>query len=198
VECTVNHTVFGGDAQFESGDDYMYYASLLEDRFFEPRTLAKVILEALPTDIAFLDDNHSYGTKEIPSIREYFRAQAHRLPGGTPVLVFDDVNIKLKKHDPTLDEERQMENLRSEMGPAHAFFGYLMSRGYEKGVIIFVSTSSLLVAKYFQTLKNGSKSRTLKNDRADFTCQKFGWSTENLPEVWMQHGKAFRISEASE
>jgi hypothetical protein len=75
-----------------------------------------------------------------------------------------------------------------------------MSRGFEKGVIIFVTTSSLLVAKYFQTLNDGSKARTFKKltDREKITCQKFGWSTKKRFEflkVLNGDGNSTKVSE---
>jgi hypothetical protein len=195
---------FGGSVGFESGDHY--YASLLDHWFvqglsisFNPTILARAILDALPSDLKFLKEGKASGLKEIPSIREHFLAQASRKPGGMPVLVFDDVDIKFEDHDSTLSPEKQMDNLRLSMGTAHTFFAALMSRAYERGVIIFVVTSSLLVAKYFQALNDGSKSRTFKKltDTEGFTCQKFGWSTEKRFEFLKNRnsGNATKVAE---
>jgi hypothetical protein len=54
----------------------------------------------------------------------------------------------------------------------------VMTMAHSKGVVVFVSTSKLLVAKYFQGLNAGTKAQTFKPlvDRDLFTCQEFGWT----------------------
>jgi len=183
---------FGGATVYRSGD--AYYQSLLNDglgneklaldpSIFSPRTLAKIILDAVPVSLSDLNPSPS-GFVEIPGVRDYFKTQ-FRVPGGSPVIVFEDVNIHLVEPDPQLPAEAQKHQLQMQMGNACDFFDELMNRGYERGNIIFVTTSSLLVAKFFQSLNDGSKSKMFKElkDTENYTCQRFGWTPEKRLEL---------------
>ena len=56
----------------------------------------------------------------------------------------------------------------------------VMTMAHSAGAVVFVSTSKLLVAKYFQGLNAGTKAQTFKRlHKVDtFACQEFGWTEE--------------------
>jgi hypothetical protein len=120
------------------------------------------------------------GTLDIPGVREYFKSLP-TLPGGAPVVVFDDVNIVFE--DPSRSYTQY--ELLLKMGKAGEFYDMVMTSAYILGIVVFVSTSSLPVAKFLHGMNAGTKASAFKTpvrDHEKFTCQEFGWTVQKCLE----------------
>lgn len=188
---------FSGATTFPTGDEY--YNSLLDNcigrrrrpslsefpSIFEPRSVADLIISSLPVgDEAAGCPPGRRGIRDIPGVRHYFDSQPRR-PGGSPVVVFDDVNILLEMPSKPWDSEEDMKrDLFIRLGKAAVFFDMIMTMAHTLGVVVFVSTSNLLVAKFFHSLNDGTKARAFKPvvDNENLTCQEFGWTEEKRLE----------------
>lgn len=193
---------FSGSSIYTSGDDY--YNSLLDtclgrgkrpplSRYkdiFDPESVAHWIVASLPDWNPKGDEEagrpiERRGILDIPGVKRYFDSQ-ERLPGGSPVLVFDDVNIHLTlegTEDSLKSEEAMQRVLMEKMGKSGTFFAAVMTMAYQSGVLVFVSTSNLLVAKFLHGL-NAGKALAFKPvvDTENFTCQEFGWTEQKRIE----------------
>ncbi|KAL3907121.1 MAG: hypothetical protein SGILL_009000, partial [Bacillariaceae sp.] len=147
---------FAGSSIYKTGDEY--YKSLLDsclgrgrqpplsryDDIFHPETVALWIVNSLPEwNPKTKGSVERRGILDIPGVSHYFDSEA-RLPGGAPVVVFDDVNIHLDLEN--LDCNQAV--LMKQLGKAGTFFASIMTAAYQRGVIVFVATSNLLVAKF--------------------------------------------------
>jgi hypothetical protein len=144
-----------------------------------PRTVATMIILSLPA----VGDEARPGIREIPGVRHYFSPASHvRRPGGSPVVVFDDVNIYLDEPSkPYYDSDIAMQPYHFlKMGKTGIFFDRVMTIANSKGILVFVSTSCLLLAKFLHGLNDGKKASAFKPvcDHDGFTCQEFGWTDE--------------------
>jgi hypothetical protein len=70
------------------------------------------------------------------------------------------------------------------MGRAAPFFDAVMTMAYARGIVVFVSTSNMLVTKFLHGLNDGTKARAFKTvfDKEKFTCQAFKWTEEKRLE----------------
>jgi hypothetical protein len=64
------------------------------------------------------------------------------------------------------------------MGKAGTFFDMVMTMANKLGIVVFLSTSNLMVAKFLHGLNDGTKARAFKPvlDEEKFSCQAFGWT----------------------
>jgi hypothetical protein len=65
------------------------------------------------------------------------------------------------------------------------FFDVIMTMAYRRGIVVFVSTSNLMVAKFLYGLNDGTKACALfkpVSDVVNFKCQKFDWTEEKRLE----------------
>jgi hypothetical protein len=64
------------------------------------------------------------------------------------------------------------------------FFDIVMAIANKRGIVVFVSTSNLMVAKFLHGLNDGTKARAFKkvSDEENFSCQAFGWTEEKRLE----------------
>lgn len=188
--------LFGGRTFYKDGGDYfksllnqtignnridLFGLSLLSDvGMFSPSGLASFLLELLPVEVKYLHANNSkWGVGEVPGLGEYLKnVKFARKYGGTPVLVFEDVNIGLSARQDGIGDKAQKKKWNEEMGAAGELFTSLVTEGYERGIIVFVTTNSLEVAAYFTMLNGNTKAQTFKplRDKRNFTCQLFNWS----------------------
>jgi hypothetical protein len=161
---------FAGTSIYKTGDEY--YKSLLDtclgrgllkaplsrvDDIFDPESVALWIVSSLPEwNPKAKGPMQRRGLLAIPGVSHYVDSQA-RLPGGAPVVVFDDVNIHLDLENLGSNQAVLMEQL----GKAGTFFAMIMTAAYQRGVIVFVATSNLLVAKFLHGLNSG-KARAVK------------------------------------
>ena len=98
-------------------------------------------------------------------MRDYLNTKTRQHAGGTAVVVFDDVNIRLRAPSPPdawNNPEDMQDDLHDQMGKSGQFFDMVMTMAHSAGAVVFVSTSKLLVAKYFQGLNAGTKAQTFK------------------------------------
>ena len=176
---------FARSSIYKAGDEY--YKSLLDtclgrgrkpplsryDDIFDPESVALWIVSSLPEwNPKAKGPIERRGILDIPGVSHYFDSEA-RLPGGAPVVVFDDVNIHLDLENLGSNQAVLMEQL----GKAGTFFASIMTAAYQRGVIVFVATSNLLVAKFLHGLNSG-KASVFKpvTDAENFECQEFGWT----------------------
>jgi hypothetical protein len=182
---------FSGATSFRTGDHY--YNDLLDvclgqghkpllsthTDIFDPKSVAILIMNSLPIwDTVKNPPGPRRGILDIPGVRTFFQARGTGT-GGAPVVVFDDVNIHL---EPKIwdDTEAMNRDLRNKMGKAGDFFDMVMTLAYLRGIVVFVSTSNLMVAKFFRWMNDNTKAKAFKRvtDEASFTCQWFDWSKE--------------------
>ena len=165
---------FGGKTVFSSGDQYFDF--LTDDLLagggnvpkapsdlgaYTPNTLADSITNALPVQPSDLDDSTKTGRIEIPGLKNSLKsANMAHLYGGTPLLIFEDVNIRLEEPTPGLSNEEQRDLWYLQLGKASSFFDRVMGNAYGKGIIVLVTTNSLNMAKFFTMLNLNEKAGT--------------------------------------
>jgi hypothetical protein len=133
---------FSGGTTFLTGDDY--YNQLLDDclgrddepflstfttGMFNPSKVAIMIMKSLPTwDPAVENPGPKPGILDIPGVRIFFNTHGEGT-GGSPDVVFDDVNIHLEEGK-WENKEDMKRDLFEMMGKAGVFFRY--SDGHSK------------------------------------------------------------------
>lgn len=181
-------TVFpNGNAYFEFLTDYLLTGTnntrkrLSELNAFTGEGLAQIIWNAVPMHEGDLEDAVKTGTKDIPGLKEFLKSpnQAFKF-GGTPVFIFEDVNITLSKPDTRLSKAEQRSTWYSELGHAAVFFDRMMINAFETGALVFVTTKELNMAKFLCLLNEMEKSKPFKEmkDFENLTCQFFAWTEE--------------------
>lgn len=213
---------FGGTAtSYASGD--AYFDALLDHKIasgwsnlsrfsdhgiFSPVGLAQLLLTLMKGNEAYLTDRKPVGSYNVPGLRAFLDARGD-LHGGTPVTIFDDVNIKLTAPEPTkIREEEVQEQVckwTGELGKAGAFFEYLITNGHQVGAIIILTTKLLHVAKYFQHYNGGQKAMLFKQYNGkgpwdNLDCQGFQWTLPRRRDLLtLQNGlkdESVRLSDA--
>lgn len=201
---------FGGETSYASGD--AYFDGLLDHRIangtlklstyetgiFSPYGLARFLLEKMQPHQSDLESSTSAGTMDVPGLRPFLKGPRFgRSLGGTPVIVFDDVNIELEKRDPTKTDHQQVAYWMGTMGKAGLFFDTLITQGHESGIIVFVTTRSFELATFFSIFNGQEKSSTFKplTKQDTLECQFFNWNKEKRVEFLKLQNDTKKASE---
>ncbi|KAL3908522.1 MAG: hypothetical protein SGILL_008449 [Bacillariaceae sp.] len=185
---------FGGRTSFGSGDEYFQFLTdnlltgrapvrkrLSELNAFTPDGLASTISDAVPVKPDDLTSSVTAGTKEIPGLRDFLKTTGPNglgnKFGGSPVIVLDDLNINLSNPNPSFTKEQQSDYWFKELGKAGPFLDRIMIDSYEKGILTFVTTNKLNMAKFLMIFNDMEKAKPLKvlTDKDNYTCQLFAW-----------------------
>jgi hypothetical protein len=143
-----------------------------------------MVLKLVPAN--FTDkDSRICGVKEVPGLSAHLKRETKdkgfRRAGGIPVIVFEDVNV-----------EGLPDNfMNRDMGRAHDFFDALMTQAFQSGKIVIVTTGEEKVARYFQGLNRGTKSKVIiRSEQAAhnvFSASRtFGWTDQTRLDFLMQ------------
>lgn len=185
---------FGGSTAFASGEEYFNFLTddlltgrepvrkkLSELDAFTPDRLARTIADAVPVKEDDLTSSIRAGTKEIPGLQDFLKTTGPNgllnKHGGSPVIVFEDVNIILSNPNLSFTKEEQKDHWFKELGKAGSFLDRIMIHSYEKGILTFVTTKNLNMAKFLMLLNGMEKAKPFKTltDNDNFTCQLFAW-----------------------
>ena len=185
---------FTDTAALRSGEDYFNFLTddlltgktpvrkrLSELDPFTPDGLAQTIADAVPVKPHDLTSSVKAGTKEIPGLQDYLKTTGSNglgnMYGGSPVIILEDVNISISDPDPRFTKEQQKDHWFKELGKAAAFLDRIMIHSYERGVVMFVTTKKLNMAKFLLFLNDLEKAKPFKTltDEDNLTCQLFAW-----------------------
>mmetsp|Transcript_2180 Transcript_2180/g.5021 ORF Transcript_2180/g.5021 Transcript_2180/m.5021 type:complete len:406 (+) Transcript_2180:95-1312(+) len=185
---------FGGSTSFASGEEYFNFLiddlltgrktvlkKLSELNPFTPDGLARTIADAVPVDKGDLTSYTRKGTMVIPGLQAFLKTPGpdglDSKTGGSPVLVFEDVNIEISDPNPSLSKAQQRGLWFKELGKGGAFLDRIMIQSYERGLLTFVTTKNLNMAKFLLLLNDMEKAKPFKTfiDGDNYTCQLFAW-----------------------
>jgi hypothetical protein len=170
--------IFFGGGRFGTGEEYYDHLAFLlagpEKKKLaasvRPQELAAVIVHAVTVS----DDGDEFypgtaigdrrtGRGPIPGLRDFlYSPEMKDCHGGTPMLVFEDVNISLSSPRPGIDPAEQEDAWFAELEDTARFFNTLMMKAYELGVVVFVTTNSIKMAKFLSMLNDNEKAKLYK------------------------------------
>lgn len=187
---------FGGNDKFATGDKYFSFLTnnLLAggDRrlsklkvYDPPGKLASALMNALPPKKEDLKSIKPAGSRAIPGLQEYLMNGVASLSGGSPVLVLEDINIDISDPNPNFTKEEQRDHWLKELGKAGAFLDQIKIASFESGVVTFLTTSNLNMAKFLLYLSEKVKPLKPLKDMKTLTCQSFAWD-ETAREKFLQ------------
>lgn len=185
---------FGGSTVFASGEEYFNFLTddlltgrepvrkrLSELNAFTPDGLARTLTDAVDVKLDDLTSSVKAGAREIPGLQDFLKTTGPNglgnKYGGSPVIVLEDVNINLSNPNIIFTKEQQRDHWFKELGKTGSFLDRIMVHSFEKGILTFVTTKKLNMAKFLLILNDLEKSKPFKalTDKDNLTCQLFAW-----------------------